>query len=368
MAITALATANTAIGPAQFADMAQALAPRFLVDAPGDMRPSWSSGAVYMQPGGALIAGTRVRSSAVESVTVPAPVSGAREYALVLRVDWSKGYSDAASLVRLGGGTAQVPINATGSPNTSAINRIPGVMYDALIARIVRTSAGATVYDYRPWGGDGGPIRVTAGAIDNPAMLDMRRGTFISTDRGEMTKRLDDDGVWRNVLTESNPWRTWTPTFRYYGEGLPNGVSGGSVVGAGNGGSSSARYRVVDGMLDGYVFWEPGPTGATLGTGPVTIDLPLPCANWQRDTWSQGHFFNFGYGGDGAYDWPAQLLVKNGWTRGMIWVPPRIDDTRLVPYQAQSAPNGGPGTGHPFIAGGFTVGTFTFHINYPVDV
>lgn len=367
MAITAVATANTSIGPAQFADMAQALAPRFLVDSPNDFRPSWTSGAVYVQPGAATVAGTRVRSSAVESVTVPAPTSGTREYALVLRVDWSKGYADSASLVRLGGGTGPVPVNGTSSPVAASINRIPGVMYDALVARIVRTRTGATVVDYRPWGGDGGPIRVTAGAMDAPQMLDMRQGTFISTDRGEMTKRLDDDGVWRNVLTESNPWRVWTPTFRYYRDGVPNGVDGGSVVGMGNGGTASARYRVVDGMLDGYVFWEPGPTGATLGQGPVTVDLPLPCANWQRDTWSQGHFFNFGYGGDGAYDWPAQLLVKNGWTRGMIWVPGFKDDARLVPYRAADN-SGNPGTGAPFIAGGFTVGTFTFHVNYPVDV
>ena len=367
MAITALATTNTSIGPAQYADMAQALAPRFLVDGPVDLMPYWSSGYLSVQSGAALVAGTRIRVTSTETVTIPAPTSGAREYAVVLRVDWSKGASDAATLVRLGGSTGAVPVNGTSTPNLSLINRIPGVMYDALIARIVRTSTGAMVYDYRTWGGDGGPIRVSAAAMAAPQLLDARRGTFISTDRGEMTKRLDDDGVWRNVLTESNPWRTWTPTLRYYGDKLPDGISGGSVVGIGNGGRSSARYRIVDGMLDGYIYWQPGGTGATLGQGPVTIDLPHPCANWQEDSWSMGHFFNFGYGGDGSYDWHTELLVKAGWTRGLIWVNPFKDDTRLLPYQA-AAPNGAPGTGRPFVAGGFTVGTFTYHINYPVDI
>lgn len=364
MAITALATANTTIGPSQYADMAQALAPRFVVDSPTDLQPSYSSGTVSLQPGAALAAGTRLRVSGSTSVAIPSVSSGSRTYTVVIRVDWSKGMADAATLVAL----PTTSVNASSTANTAMINRIPGVMYDAVVATVTRT-AGSTYasnfLDYRMWGGDGGPLRVTDGALDNPGMLDARAGTMISTERGLYTKRRDNDGAWRDVGTPSNPWKLWTPTVRHYGNGLPNGTSGGTVAGLGSGGWSTGRYRVVDGMLDGYVYIQPGATGATLGEGPVTFDLPLACAAWQEDTWSMGHLFTFGYGGDGAYDWHAEALVKKGWTRAMVWANPSIADNRLHPYRAQ-APGGGPGTGVPFIAGGFTVGTMTFHINYPV--
>lgn len=48
MAFTAIATANTTIGPAQYADMAQALAPRFLVDTPNDLQPSYSLSLIHI--------------------------------------------------------------------------------------------------------------------------------------------------------------------------------------------------------------------------------------------------------------------------------------------------------------------------------
>lgn len=366
MALTALATANTTIGPSQYADMAQALAPRFLVDTPTALQPSYSSGTVTVQPGACLIAGTRVRATGPETVAVPAVSSGTKTYAIVIRVDWSKGATDAATLVCLGSTT----VNTSSTPNTSAINRIPGVMYDAVIALVTRqagyTSATSFV-DYRVCGGDGGPLRVSDGALLSPAMLDARAGTFIATDQGKYTKRLDNDGVWRSVGTDSNPWRLWTPTLRYYEKNIPDGTSGGTVAGLGNGGYSTARYRIVDGMLDGYVYISPGATGATLGTGQITIDMPVPCANWQEDTWSMGHLFTTGYGGDGSYDWHLEMLVKKGWTRGLLFTNPSELNARLEPYRAQSAYTPGTGTGVPYIKGGFPVGPITMHVNYPVD-
>ena len=367
MALTALATANTTIGPSQYADMAQALAPRFLVDTPTALQPSYSSGTVTLQPGACLIAGTRVRATSTESVAVPSVSSGTRTYTIVIRVDWAKG-TDAASVVCL----PTTTVNNSTSPNTSAINRIPGVLYDAVVATVTRQAGytAATAFtDYRTWGGDGGPLRVSDAALLNPSMLDARAGTFISTDRGIYTKRLDNDGVWRTVGTDSNPWRVWTPTLRYYSKASPNGTSGGTAVSLGSGGTSSARYRIVDGMLDGYVYISPGSTGANFGDGVVTMDLPIACANWQEDTWSMGHLYTtMAYGGDRNLDWHLEMLVKKGWTRGLLFTNVSGDYSDLQPYQAANAYTLGPGTGVPYINKGYPVGPITMHVNYPVDI
>lgn len=365
MAFTTVATANTTIGPAQYADMAQALAPRFLVDSPTHLQPSYSSGTVSVTTGAALVAGTRVRATGSNSVAIPSVSSGSKTFAVCLRVDWSKGASDSATLVAVNG-----TLNNRSSPVETSINRIPGVMYDALICLVTRaagTTAASYFADYRCWGGDGGPLRVSDSALNNPSWLDARVGTFIQTDQGKYTKRLDNDGVWRAVGTDSNPWRAWTPTLRYYGKNSPDGTSGGTIVGLGNGGDSSARYRIVDGMLDGYVYISPGSTGATLGNGPITMDLPVACADWQEDTWSMGHLYTTGYGGDGSYNWHMEMLVKRGWTRGLLFTNPSELNARLQTYQAANAGSPGPGTGVPFIKGGFPVGPITMHVSYPVS-
>lgn len=364
MAITALATANTTIGPAQYADMAQALAPRFLVDGPTHLQPSYSAGVVSLQTGAALAAGTRLRVSGTTSVSIPSVASGSRTYSVVIRVDWSKGAADAATLVAVPSTT----VNSTSTPNTGQINRIPGVLYDALVARVTRYAGSTTAYlvDYRTWGGDGGPLRVTDGALTTPGPLDARAGTIISTDRGQFTKRLDNDGVWRDVGTASNPWKLWTPTLRYHGTTYPKGTTGGTPVTLGTGGSYSGRYRVVDGMLDGFIQITTA-AGNQFGTGPITVDIPLPCANWQADTWSNGHIFtSTDNGGDRNLDWPAQVLVKAGWTYGLIFAPVSGDYVNMEPHR--SSQDGGPGQGIPYVAGGWSVGSvYTFNITYPVE-
>jgi hypothetical protein len=367
MALTALATANTTIGPSQYADMAQALAPRFLVDTPTALQPSYSSGTVTLQPGACLIAGTRVRATSTESVAVPSVSSGTKTYTIVIRVDWAKG-TDAASVVCL----PTTTVNNSTSPNTAYINRIPGVLYDAVVATVTRQAGytkATSFTDYRAWGGDGGPLRVSDAALLYPTMLDARIGTFISTDKGLYTKRLDNDGVWRAVGTDSNPWRVWTPTLRYYNKDVPNGTSGGTVASLGNGGTYSARYRIVDGMLDGYVYISPGSTGANLGDGGITMDLPIACANWQEDTWSMGHLYTTtSYGGDRNIDWHLEMLVKKGWTRGYLFTNVSGEYSDLQPYQSANAFTLGPGTGVPKVVGGYPVGPITMHVNYPVDV
>lgn len=365
MTITALATANTTIGPAQYADMAQALAPRFLVDTPTDLQPSYASGSLSLAPGAALAAGTRLRLSGTNSVSIPVPSSGSRYYSVVIRVDWSKGAADAAVLTAI----PTTTINASSAPDTAQINRIPGVLYDALVCIVQRTAGStlATVWDLRSWGGDGGPIRVTAQGLANAQFLDMRVGTLIAVDQGTYTKRLDNDGVWRDVGTASNPWRLWTPVMRYYGKGgYPNGTSGGTAVNLGTGGTYSGRYRVVDGMLDGFIQVTTG-SGNQFGTGPITMDMPLPCANWQPDTWSNGHIFtDKSNGGDRNLDWPAQMLVKAGWTRGLIFAPVSGDFSDLKPHISSSS--GAAGEGIPLIKGGWSVGSvYTFNVTYPVE-
>ena len=361
MALTALATANTTIGPAQYADMAQALAPRFIVDSPTDMNPVYSGGTLSLQSGACLAAGTRIRATGSTSVAIPSVASGSRTYAVVIRIDWSKGAGDAATLVALTGTT----VNSSQTPNSASINRIPGVLYDALICTVTRTAGttSATVADMRVWGGDGGPMRVGAAALASPALLDMRAGSMISTDQNQYTKRKDNDGVWRDVGTPSNPWRFWTPTLRYYGSDIPNGTTGGTPVSLGTNGLYSGRYRVVDGLLSGFIQVVRGPSGSQFGTGMITADLPLPCANWQPDTWSMGHMYTSG--GDGKYDWHSEMLVKAGWTRGLIWVNPIANDVRLEPHQ--NSRTGNAGSGIPFINGGYSnADVYTYNIQYPV--
>lgn len=377
MAFTTLATANSTIGPSQYADMAQALAPRFLVDSPTDLQPSWSSGRLTIQPGAALVSGIRVRATGTNSIELPTAtfLQGAIHYVVALRVDWSKGTNNAASLVYFewpAGGVGSL-INTSSTPNPDKINRIPGVMYDAVLARVVvGTSANMqnSLVDFRMWGGDGGPIRVSGQVVslDNEylRLLDARAGTIISTDRNLYTLRLDDDNVWRPVGTASNPWKRWTPTFRYYGKNPVDGNTGGTPVVLGTQGSYAGYYRVVDGLMDGFVSVTTG-TGNQFGTGAITLDLPLPCADWIPDTWSMGHIYtDKSNGGDGLFDWHSEVLIKAGWSRGLLFAPASGDYNDMHPHR--SSWDGGPGTGIPKILGGWSVGSvYTYHVSYPVQ-
>lgn len=374
MTITALATQNTQVGPSQFADMEAATTAPFVVDSPTDLKPSEGSNrTVSISAGAAMAGGSRVRSTSTETVTCQAVSSGIRYDAICLRIDWTAGTQ---RMVAIQGNSSGIVINTTGGPDKSKVNRIPGVLYDALIAVATVQSGSSNLYrlvDYRMWGGLGGPYRVNSLAIGTPGYFDVRRGTYIETDRSAETRRLDDDGIWRAIGSTSNPWVQWTPTLRYYGNSEINGKDGGTVAGLGNGGYMTGRYRIVDSILDGYVYIEPGATGATWGTGPLTIDLPYAMASWQGNTWSQGHFYNFGYSGEANFDWHAETLIKAGWKRGMLWSSQGGLESRLAPMQAAQYGTdigGGvsaPGTGVPKINNGWTVGTITMHLSYPVD-
>lgn len=363
MAITTLATANTTIGPAQYADMAQALAPRFLVDGPTDLQPSMRSNTITLNPGAALAAGTRLRVSGTTSVALPAGTLFSKTYVVIIRIDWSKGANDSATLTYLPWSSSMV--NTTNSPDTSKINRIPGVMYDAVICQVTQ-GIGITfgVVDLRPWGGDGGPLRVSQGGLDQPGLIDARPGTMISTERGQYTKRLDSDGVWRDVGTPSNPWKMWTPTLRYYGSNAPDGKTDGTPVYLGTQGTYSGRYRIVDGMLDGFVQITTG-SGADFGTGPITMDVPLPCAAWQADTWSMGHIYtDKSFGADKPLDWHSEVLVKAGWTRGLLFTNPSGEYSDLMFHSADV----GNGKGRPKLVGAKSIGAvYTYNVTYPVE-
>lgn len=368
MAITALATSNTQIGPSQYADMTQVLTARFKVDGPTDLQPSIGTGrTTRIAAGAAFAAGTRLRSTGTEVVTHDAVSSGTRYDAVVIRVDWT---NPTATVAIVKGTSTSVPVNTSTAADPAKINRIPGVLYDALVCT-VRVSAGSTTVsaltDYRMWGGDGGPMRVTPAGLDSPSLYDARLGTFIATDQSTYTKRLDDDGVWRSVGTASNPWKTWTPNLRYYGNNIPDGKTGGTIAGMGNGGVLTGRYRIVDGVVDAYAYCAAGSTGATWGDGSMTMDLPVAASSAMGNLWAQGHLFTTGYGGDGSYDWHAEGLIQSGWTRTMLWTNSRIDDCRLKPYSCQK-PQGGPGSGVPYIAGGYPVGIWTFNFQYLADV
>lgn len=366
MAITALATQNTQIGPAQFADMAEVLTAPAKVDSPTDLRPTRGTGrSLTIAAGAGTAGGSRIRSTGVETITLDAQSSGTRWDAVCLRIDWST--SVVRPVVVKGAGTT-IPINTSSAADPAKVNRIPGVLYDHMICCCSVAASGiSNLIDYRMWGGDGGPYRVSEGALGSPTLLDARPGTWIATDQSTLTKRLDDDGTWRSVGTQANPWKTWTPTLRYYGSGTPNGVSGGTVAGMGNGGSLTGRYRIVDGVVDAYAYCSAGSTGATWGDGSMTMDLPVAASNAMGNLWAMGHLFTTGYGGDGSFDWHAEGLIQNNWTRMMLWTNSRIDDNRLLPYRCQR-PQGGPGTGVPYINGGYPVGIWTFHINYLADV
>lgn len=366
MAISALATQNTTIGPAQFADMTEVLTARFKVDGPTHLKPTLgASGSVTVSSGAGTAGGTRIRSTGTETISIPTVSSGQVWYSVCLRVDWS---TSVVQLVAVKGTSSSVTINTSSSPNPASVNRIPGVMYDALICNVLRTPTGiSTLNDMRMTGGDGGPYIVSNEAMDSPASLDARPGTWIATDQSVLTKRLDTDGVWRPVGTQSNPWKTWTPTLYYHSTSSPDGKTGGTVATHGNGGYAVARYRIVDGMFDGWVYIQPGSTGALWGDGPLTIQLPVACADWQEDTWSMGHLYTFGYGGDGNYDWHIEALVKRGWTRALLFANPSELNSRLQTMRTATKGKG-TGSGIPYIRNGFTVGTITLRLSYPVDV
>ena len=365
MALVALATANSIIGPREYADMAQAMAPRFLVDNPTAVQPSYQSGTVTVQPGSCLIAGTRVHVTSIEKVDVPEVSTGSKDYTIVIRVDWEAGQK-AAQLMCI----PSTNVNNSTIPYAHMINRTPGVLYDAVVATVTRKagqSPHAGFTDYRVWGGDGGPLRVSDAALLDPSLLDARVGTFISTDRGRYTKRLDNDGVWRIVGADKSPWKAWTPTMRYYGSGYPNGTSGGEPVKLGDGGWSAGRYRVVDGMLDAFIDISPGASGADLGSGMLTVDMPVPAANWSLESWSQGHLFTTGYGGDGSYDWHMEMVLKRGQQRGILYAPSHESSAVRRPYMAQGSTTRGAGTGTPRVRGGYPIGPIHIHASYPVD-
>lgn len=370
MSITTVGTANTTIGSSQYADMTQVLAPRFIVDGPNDLIPSYSGGTAYVSQGSAFIAGARVSITGSETVAVPSVSSGTKAYAICLRVDWSKGASDATSLVAISG-TSSVQINTSSTPNTNAINRIPGVMYDAVVAVVFRkagTTTAQSFTDYRMWGGDGGPIRVSDSGFTDPRYYDARVGTIIGTDRDKFRKRLDNDRVWRAIGADSNPWKLWTPTLRYYKGGWDTpGVSGGSPVALGTQGQYSGRYRIDDGMLTGYVQVTTG-SGANFGEGFITLDLPVPCASWVLDSWSNGHMFiDQSFGADGKFDWFSQVLIKGGWSRGLLFVPHSGDYTNMELHMAVK-PGMGAGSGYPVILTGPSTGAvYTYKLEYPVE-
>lgn len=371
MAVSVLGTANTTIGPSQYADMTQSLTARFKVDGPNDLKPTAGSGLrVSVAAGSGFAAGARINSTATEAVTISAPSSGSRWDAVVLRIDWQKSTADLVAVQ----GTASAPPSTvtSGSGRTTSINRIPGTRYDALLA-LVRVSAGRStvesLLDMRMWGGDGGPYRVTGNGLANSQHLDARVGTWIATDRSTETKRLDDDGTWRAIGTQANPYKTWNPTLRFYDQESVNPPTGGKLVGLGNAPQVSARYVVTDGWLRGMISIRTG-TGNQFGAGPITVDLPLPCAGWQPDVWNQGHiYWDKGNGGQMIADWPAQLLIKAGWTRGLIWAPLNKDDSRLGIHASAAPGTGAHSTGTPHNPGGWSLGTvYTFELSYPVDV
>ncbi|WP_018297164.1 hypothetical protein [Corynebacterium lubricantis] len=363
MAFTTVATSNTTIGPSQFADITQALGPRFLVDKPGDLRPSYSNGSVIVQSGSATVAGTRVNAIGSNSVAVASGGLSTRRYAVVLRVDWSKGVNDSAQLVAI----QEPTFNTTSAPDTTKINLIPGVLYDAVIAYVVFAggyTSPSQFIDYRPWGGDGGPIRVTQQALNYPQFLDMRAGSMITVDRGSYTRRLDDDMVWRDVGTASNPWKQWQPILRYYGDkGYGgNNPNDGTAVFLGTGGSYRGYYRVVDGMLDGFISITTA-TGRNFGRGQITVDLPLACADWMPDTWSTGHIY---INADRPLDFPMEILIKSGWMRGTLFAPASGDYSNTYPHRISQ--DGTTGTGVPKLASGWhsTGDVYTMHLSYPV--
>lgn len=402
MSFTTLATANSTIGPAQYADMAQALAPRVLVDTPNDLRPSFSGGAVVVQAGAALVCGIRVRSSVTH--TLPLPVSSATagevQYVVALRIDWSLSSTEAAGLVYFpwpAGGASRL-INTTSTPDDLKLNRIPGVVYDAVLARVtvgVATGQPNALVDLRMWGGDGGPLSVGEKVVglDNEylRLLDARVGTFISTPDGSTTLRFGEDQVWRpySLGSGSEPgsgsdpgsspgsgsgstsveWERWTPTLRYYGTGQIDGSTGGTPVKLGTPSAYSGHYRVVGGMLEGFARLTTG-KNYDFGTGPITMDLPLPCASWIKDTWSQGHIYMDKTSTQskvgGVFDWHAELRVQAGWKRGQIYAPISEYGPQLLPHKASRA--GAAAQGVPLINDGFSVGSiYTFHVSYPVD-
>lgn len=367
MAITALATQNTTIGPAQFADMIAPLTVGFKVDSPNDLKPSYSGHTVTITAGSGNAGGTRIKATTSHSVTVSSVSSGQMWYAICLRIDWS---SSDVDLVAIKGTSSSIPINKTTTANKNSMNRIPGVLYDAMLAHVLVKPGGiSSLADSRMHGGEGGPYIVSDAMINGPSTLDVKAGTWIATDQAKITKRKDNDGLWRTVQTESNPWKKWTPQMRYHGMDAPNigEAGGGTAVTLGTAAKAQGYYRIVDGLLDAFVTISTG-ANAKFGTGALTFELPVKCAAWQPDTWSDGHIWMASgtTGGSVSYDFPAQVLIKAGWMQGQIFAPQKAEVSNQQPHLASKT--GAKGEGVPLISNGLSIGTlYEFHISYPVE-
>lgn len=371
MAITALATQNTTVGPTQFADMMWAMDTPCKVDSAADLRPTLGANRqISIAPGAGMVGGSRVRSTSVETVTLDTVSSGSRWDVVCLRVDWLAG--TAAIVVVKGTSSGFNTVTSGTSPDTSKVNRLPGIMYDLQLAICKVTTSGVSeMVDGRMWGGDGAAFFVSQSLIDNTWTMGWcKPGTTIQTDKGQYTKRLDNDGTWRSIGTAANPWIDWTPTLRYWEDkpntGNPNDAAG--IVNLGGSSTCRGRYRIDSGYLTGKISIVKG-VNSVFGWGPLTVDLPKPVAAGWWDLWWGGHIYlDKRSQGSGVWDFACQLSSRGGSSVGAIWAPYGSGNVELRLHRAADSSFGN-GTGSPYINGAISDGdVYAFDISYPVDL
>ena len=277
---------NGILTPADYAHMVRRGAAPFVVDDQWALRPSMSGDQVTVADGYCWVAGTLVRFSR-ETITVPRGSSSNSEWGVVLQLDWS----NAASPVKLAVAdvTAQ---NVSTSSSSGVFRRVPGVRQDSMIC-IVRGSTNRKLLDGRVWGGDGGPFFVEESAWSDPraVFFNLQKGARICpTSDVELVKVLNGSGEFEVLGGGSKRWQSFTPTLitqgDYYGSLDGNRVD--REVQLGSGGTMSGRFRVVDGVLHGYVHVYTG-NNPSFGHGYIGMQLPMPMSTWLPEVNAAGY-------------------------------------------------------------------------------
>jgi hypothetical protein len=333
---------------------------RAVVDTASALKAT-SSGTrtITLAAGSALVCGVLYTESAVQSIQLPAnTASGVRLDIVGLRFTWN-GLSSSVQLFSKQG--------TPGSTVRPALTRTPGGVYEVPIAVVrvrqnITTIAASDVLDVRVWGGIGGPFQ--ASQTDQLAVVDLPVGAQIEA-AGSVYRVSANDGAGNSTLTvlsaASNAWTNWDPVLRFQGFGSN---PAGTVV-LGSGGVRRGRYKKIDGIVwaEAEIRW--GTSGYDLGSGDITIDLPpglTPESNMD-DRWCDGELNT--NSGDGYMNWPIKVALVKGVSVGRIWAPTAGNDIRLKPMTAGPNP-GQPGTGVPYILGGFPQGgVLTCLLNYP---
>lgn len=204
-------------------------------------------------------------TAAADTVVFAANATGAnRQDVVVATFDWNAGTVSFGVIQ----GTASPPaINTTTTVDTTKINRIPGVRYDAVLALVTISNgqgalATSNIADIRVWGGQSGALYT---GTENGSLLDCPQGTYLIC-------QSPYGRLWRQSSSGGSGWVTTFP--------LQNlTVNGGWTVVSGH---TPKAYVTTHGTVK-FVGWFANGGAMTVNGSqtPITIpsNIPAPTVN-----------------------------------------------------------------------------------------